>query len=96
MIERSFLQELKIPNEKSKYELVKEKHSHVLCKACNKVEDISLSIEDIIKEATRKTKYTINENELILSGICPDCQLNTCSSSTKAIKLPSKTSFSPT
>jgi Fur family peroxide stress response transcriptional regulator len=74
MLENGFIQEVKIPYAKSKYELTKEEHSHVMCKKCGKVEDIALDLNTIASEAANISDYKINENALILSGLCPSCQ----------------------
>ena len=74
MLEKSFILEVKIPHQKSKYELVKESHSHVLCEACGKVEDITLDLGDITQVAVNLTDYKINDDALVLSGICPSCK----------------------
>jgi len=74
MLEKKFVLEVKIPNQKSRYELTKESHSHVLCEQCGKVEDVSLDLGDIAKTAANLTHYNINEDALIFSGICPSCK----------------------
>jgi len=74
MLEKSFILEVKIPNQKSKYELTKESHSHVMCESCGKVEDISLDLHSITQKAVNLTHYNIKHDALILSGICPSCK----------------------
>ncbi len=75
MMERNFIQEVKIPNQKSRFELAKEPHSHVVCQNCGKVEDLHLDLNAITKEAIDKTNYKISEDALIFSGLCPKCQV---------------------
>jgi len=74
MIDVSFVKEIKIPNQKSKYELTKKSHSHIICQKCGKVEDITLNLDDLISKASKESNYTITENSVVLSGICGDCQ----------------------
>ncbi len=74
MMEKNFILEVKIPNKKSKYELAKASHSHVLCQECGKVEDISLDLHDLTAKAANMTDYKIKEDALILSGVCPACR----------------------
>ncbi len=74
MLEKSFILEVKIPNQKSKYELAKESHSHVMCESCGKVEDITLDLHSITQKAANLTNYKINDDALVLSGICPSCK----------------------
>ncbi len=75
MLDSHFIQEVKIPNEKSKYELSKEVHSHVVCKECGKVEDLVLDLQSISKRAKELSNYEIKEESLIFSGVCPECNI---------------------
>ncbi|PHO11197.1 transcriptional repressor [Malaciobacter canalis] len=73
MIEKVFLNEVKIPNAKSVYELVKDEHSHLVCSSCGKIEDVDLDISNLVQEATSSKNYTINQASIIFAGVCPDC-----------------------
>ena len=74
MTDAAFIQEVKIPNEKSVYELSMEAHSHLSCKKCGKVEDIILDLSDVTKNATKSSHYKIDKVSLVLSGLCKECQ----------------------
>ena len=74
MMDKGFISEVQIPNQKSKYELVKPSHSHVVCQKCGKVEDISLDLDSIAHKVANMTHYQINEEALVFSGICPACK----------------------
>ncbi len=74
MVEKLFVQEVKLPHQKSKYELVKEKHAHVICGVCGKVEDISVNADTMVDEVSRISHYKIERDDLVFSGICPECQ----------------------
>ncbi len=74
MIENSFIQEVKIPNSKSVYELTKEKHSHLVCKNCGEVTDIGIDLNSIIKETSENHNFNIISSDLVLAGICKKCQ----------------------
>lgn len=74
MLDVSLAQEVKIPNQKSKYELTKKAHSHLVCSKCGKVEDITLDLHGIVDEASSKSGYSINANSVVLSGICSECK----------------------
>ncbi len=73
MMDKNFIKEVKIPNLKSKFELAKEDHAHIICKFCGRVEDININSKAIINEVENKSLYKIDETELIFSGICPIC-----------------------
>lgn len=74
MLENSFIQEVKLPNEKSVYELIKEAHSHLLCSSCGEVEDITLDLSHVITDASTASHYKIQKTDLVFSGLCQKCQ----------------------
>jgi len=74
MLEASFIQEVKIPNEKSVYELTKETHSHIICDSCGEIRDIELNLDSVISNAAQSSNYNIKKSALILSGTCKNCQ----------------------
>ncbi len=74
MMENSFIQEVKIPNAKSVYELTKTAHSHLVCDSCGEVEDITIDLDAIIDEAKQISSFKIDKANLVLSGVCKNCQ----------------------
>ncbi|WP_457749748.1 Fur family transcriptional regulator [Sulfurimonas sp.] len=74
MIENTFIQEVKIPNEKSVYELTKEAHSHLVCKQCHEIQDIALDISQTVEHAAQTSHFKIDKADLVLSGLCQKCQ----------------------
>lgn len=74
MIDSAFIQEVKIPNAKSVYELTKAAHSHLVCEKCGMVEDISLDLKAIESLDLKDTNFAIKKVDLVLSGVCKNCQ----------------------
>ncbi|MBU1657934.1 transcriptional repressor [bacterium] len=74
MLENTFIQEVKLPNAKSVYELTKTPHSHLLCEACGNVEDILLNLNSIIEDALKASEFQIEKTDLVLSGVCKKCR----------------------
>ena len=74
MLEAAFIQEVKIPNAKSVYELTKASHSHIACIKCGEIEDITLNLSCVEKDASALSSFTIKHTDLIFSGICKNCQ----------------------
>ena len=54
MVEKVFLSEVKIPNTKSVFELVKEEHAHLVCSDCGNIEDMMLDVSSVLTEVTSK------------------------------------------
>jgi len=73
MEDNAFVQEVKLPEQKAKYELSKARHAHVVCNECKKVEDIVINTESIVNEVKDTSHYMIEREDLVFTGICPDC-----------------------
>ena len=73
MLEKLFVCEVKVPHQKSVYELTKELHSHVVCSNCNAIEDITLNTSLIFSEACKKSEYTLDNIEVVFTGLCKKC-----------------------
>ncbi len=69
-----FLSEVKIPHQKSVYELTKEEHSHVVCTQCQTIMDIDLDISQVLSDAKQLSSYSLDESAIIFNGICPKCK----------------------
>jgi Fur family peroxide stress response transcriptional regulator len=75
MIENCFVEEVKIPYAKSKYEIAKDLHSHVVCEECGKVCDIDIDLSSVLKcDTISKSGFEVQKSALIVSGTCCDCQ----------------------
>lgn len=68
-LEKSFIQEVAIPNHKTKYELVMENHAHFICTKCGSVKDIEID-EKILKKSISDNVPNIDRVSLSLHGIC--------------------------
>lgn len=73
MITNMLLLEVKIPNNKSVYEIVKEEHSHLVCKKCNNIFDIEIDTSNMINDLSSKYNFKVDRSDLVLSGICDKC-----------------------
>ena len=73
MIEKVFLSEVKIPNSKSVYELVKTEHAYLACSCCGDIEDVMLDTSSILIEASKLSSFKIDSTNIILAGLCPKC-----------------------
>ena len=73
MLEKGFLLEVKLSDQKNVFELVKDEHSHVRCIKCNVVSDIKLDVAEILTKVQDLSKYNLNSTSLIFNGVCPRC-----------------------
>jgi len=76
MVEKGVLVEVPITGQKSKYELSKTDHIHLVCTKCGEVEDKpSISkASKALEEITGKEDFKLNKQQINLYGICKDCQ----------------------
>ena len=80
MIERALIKEVKVPTQKVKYEIIKAPHAHLYCKICHSVEDIAIKSDSLTECVDMTQHFTIEESEVVFSGICEACQANTIAS----------------
>ena len=73
MITNMLLLEVKIPNEKSVFEIVKEQHSHLVCSSCSTVLDIKVDTTKIAKAISEDYEFGIDKSDLVFSGKCKNC-----------------------
>lgn len=73
MLEKGFLLEVKLPDQKNVFELEKSEHSHVTCIKCNGVMDVNLNVQEILNKAQDITNYHLSSNTLVFSGVCSKC-----------------------
>jgi len=74
MINVSLIREVKIPGQKTKYEIEKEAHAHVMCKMCGELKDVPFNPSGLIKETIEVSQYSADEVAIVISGVCPACQ----------------------
>lgn len=73
MLENSYIQEVKIPQDKTLYELTKSSHSHLVCTECKMVEDIEVELDEIVNQLSFKESFEISKTDLVISGVCKRC-----------------------
>jgi len=76
LLEKNVLKEVALNNFKSKYEITKANHAHLVCKKCGNVEDIDLneSIYNESKSLAKNRDFDFNEVELNIYGVCSKCK----------------------
>ena len=81
MVENGVLVEVPITGKKSKYELLKEDHIHLVCTGCGEVEDKPkhMAAESLFVSMTQKESFTLNKQEINLYGVCRVCRIEEAS-----------------
>lgn len=74
MLEVSLIREVKIAGQKTKYEIEKEAHAHLLCKSCGELKDIPFDPTLLLQKSMNIDHYITEDVSIVISGICPNCQ----------------------
>ena len=81
MVDEGVLVEVPIVGKKSKFELKKEEHLHLVCVECGSVVDREL--DEHLAEETRKvassSSFVLRERQLNLYGVCGECRVSRAS-----------------
>ncbi|MEJ2501449.1 MAG: transcriptional repressor, partial [Campylobacterales bacterium] len=56
------------------FEIKKEPHLHLHCTRCGKIEDLGIDTDGLIKEAEKTSGYDVETVDMVLRGVCPECQ----------------------
>ncbi len=77
MVEQGVLVEVPITGQKSKYELVKEDHIHLVCTECGEVEDKphNASADALFSSMTQSENFVLSKQQINLYGVCSHCQI---------------------
>ncbi|MFL2696247.1 MAG: Fur family transcriptional regulator [Candidatus Actinomarina sp.] len=52
-----------------------EKNTHIVCKVCNAIEDISVKVmESVEKIIEKNSMYKLTDNHFVYTGICNNCK----------------------
>lgn len=74
MLDVTLIREVKIAGQKTKYEIEKESHAHVVCKSCGELKDIAVDPLSLLQKSMAANHYKMDEVSIVISGICPECQ----------------------
>jgi Fur family peroxide stress response transcriptional regulator len=74
MMSVNLIREVKLSGQKSKYEIDKAPHAHLLCKSCGELKDVEFNPTSLIEKSTKTQNYRADEISIVISGACPKCQ----------------------
>ena len=76
MVEKGVLTEVPITGKKSKYELVKDDHIHLVCTECGEVEDRphNENADALFSSMTKNENFSLCKQQINLYGVCNHCQ----------------------
>jgi len=76
MVENTVLAEVPIEGQKSKYELLKADHIHLVCTQCGEVEDRphNINADALFSSMTKEENFTLSKQQINLYGVCSECK----------------------
>ncbi len=74
MLEKAIVKEVKVPHQKSRYEITKAPHAHIMCEQCGRFEDIAVDMGHVVTCIDGIIDFDVKETNLIFSGICSHCR----------------------
>ncbi len=86
--ELGLVHQLEIANdEHTHYDLDLQPHINVVCTECGHIHDVHSHIIDaLLSEVQRQSGYQLSQqNELVVYGVCPDCQRQACRARRNAV-----------
>ena len=72
MVKHGVIVEVPMNGEKSKYELKKDDHIHLICQSCGSIEDKELTKEK--EQILAVENFKLNNAQINLYGLCKKCQ----------------------
>lgn len=72
--EMDILREIKPPTQKQKYELASDKHVHVSCEQCGKLQDVHVDVGELLGICMHKSGYALFDVSAVFIGVCAECQ----------------------
>ncbi|NCD12259.1 MAG: transcriptional repressor [Epsilonproteobacteria bacterium] len=67
------LEEVKLPQQKQKYEIKKVPHIHLLCSQCDTVEDIFVETNALFETISSQSGFQIQKSFIVMNGVCKRC-----------------------
>ncbi|AND79971.1 peroxide-responsive transcriptional repressor PerR [Streptococcus pantholopis] len=76
LVDEGFVSELKLSQDSTAhYDFMGHQHLNIVCDSCGKITDfMDVDVLKIHQEVHEQTGYQVTQAQLILYGICPDCQ----------------------
>ncbi len=73
--EASLIGEINFGNGASRFDSLTSRHDHAICTNCGKLVDMEIELPaEIVKSATKFSKFKLESIELTLRGLCPKCK----------------------
>ena len=75
LVEEGIVSEIKVNNDNTTYyDFMGHDHLNIVCEKCGQITDLYLPIPSFKEEVESQTGFRITREQMILHGVCPNCQ----------------------
>ena len=76
LVKNNIIKKLTTTTSKDRFDYMKSNHCHAICSECGNVRDVELTYDndEIQKQVFSQVKLVSNPKDIIIMGICNDCQ----------------------
>ena len=67
------IHEVYVDGSVARYDTNLDEHHHFVCRVCDRLEDVPLSLITTLPESNLGAGYAIENYEIVLRGVCPSC-----------------------
>ena len=68
------VQENKMGGEPARFEVPRQRHYHIWCVECGRLEDLTLPYQDALdRKAQRLVRFRLEQHRMEFFGLCPEC-----------------------
>lgn len=76
LTEKGVAQPVDLGDGRARYELAGQHHEHVQCERCGEVAEVpGCVVDQSTTQIEEATGYSVRSHRLLLSGLCPTCQI---------------------
>jgi len=74
LIEADIVKEIKVPNQKQKYEIRTKPHIHLYCNKCGSLVDVDFDPSILADSVSKSHNFKPEEYSIAIMGICSECR----------------------
>ena len=74
LADEGHVQENKMGGEPARFEVPRQRHYHIWCTGCGRLEDLTLPYQDTLdRKAQRLVRFRLEQHRMEFFGVCPEC-----------------------
>lgn len=78
LVGQGALRKVAVPDAADRFDITLQDHYHIQCRVCGRVADADLPYQTgLLSRVGNSGGYRVEDHDIILRGVCPDCQRQT-------------------